>query len=255
MTDPIVDADLNAYVDDQLDVSRRIQVEAYLSEHPTVAAQVMADLRVKDELRLALAGADSAPRPGTREAARRLEGALARRRVYALFQRAAVVTLFIGAGWFAHERIGPLGATKVAASTQAPAYVSEAIAAHETAQLRQTADWQKPSREFDAAALRAATAITLPELPKGWRVVDAQIFPSANGPSVEVALAAGEGRMLSLFAERPGNFAVEPVQETHTAEARAAYWQIGDVAYALVADKSEAASLEATARKLAETLY
>jgi hypothetical protein len=61
--------------------------------------------------------------------------------------------------------------------------------------------------------------------------------------------------MLSLFAERPGNFAVEPVQETHTAEARAAYWQIGDVAYALVADKSDAGSLEATARKLAETLY
>ena len=110
MTDPIVDADLNAYVDDQLDVSRRIQVEAYLSENPAVAAQVMADLRVKDELRLALAGADSAPRPGTREAARRLEGALARRRVYAFFQRAAVVTLFIGAGWFAHEQIGPLGA-------------------------------------------------------------------------------------------------------------------------------------------------
>lgn len=45
IVDPILASDLDAYVDDQLDVSRRIEVEAYLSEHPESAAQVMADLR------------------------------------------------------------------------------------------------------------------------------------------------------------------------------------------------------------------
>ena len=33
--DPVVDADLDAYVDDQLDAARRIEVEAYLSPAPT----------------------------------------------------------------------------------------------------------------------------------------------------------------------------------------------------------------------------
>ena len=35
--DPVIEADLHAYVDDQLDVGRRIEVEAYLSERPEVA--------------------------------------------------------------------------------------------------------------------------------------------------------------------------------------------------------------------------
>ncbi|TIS73699.1 MAG: anti-sigma factor, partial [Mesorhizobium sp.] len=31
IVDPVTDADLDAYVDDQLDVARRIEVEAFLS--------------------------------------------------------------------------------------------------------------------------------------------------------------------------------------------------------------------------------
>ncbi|PLU24301.1 Fis family transcriptional regulator, partial [Sinorhizobium medicae] len=63
--DPILEADLDAYVDDQLDVARRIEVEAYLSAHPNVAARVMSDLRTRDELRLALAVSRGMARPAT----------------------------------------------------------------------------------------------------------------------------------------------------------------------------------------------
>ncbi|MGO4839214.1 anti-sigma factor, partial [Rhizobiaceae sp. 2RAB30] len=78
--DPVTDADLDAYVDDQLDVGRRIDVEAFLSVRPETAARVMADLRTRDELRVALAGVRGMPRPATAEAARRLERGLSRRR-------------------------------------------------------------------------------------------------------------------------------------------------------------------------------
>ena len=37
MSDPITEADLLAYVDDQLDVPRRIEVEDYLAHHPAAA--------------------------------------------------------------------------------------------------------------------------------------------------------------------------------------------------------------------------
>ena len=42
---PVTDTDLDAYVDDQLDVTRRIEVEAFLSTRPETAARVMSDLR------------------------------------------------------------------------------------------------------------------------------------------------------------------------------------------------------------------
>ena len=50
MTDPITETDLHAFVDDQLEVTRRIEVEDYLAGHPEVAARVMADLRTRDAL-------------------------------------------------------------------------------------------------------------------------------------------------------------------------------------------------------------
>ena len=46
MTSPsvtITECDLQAYVDDQLDLSRRFVVETHLSRHPDQAAQVMAE--------------------------------------------------------------------------------------------------------------------------------------------------------------------------------------------------------------------
>ena len=81
MIDPVTEADFDAYVDDQLDVARRIEIEAYLSTRPAVAARVMSDLRTRDELRLALAGPKGMTRQGTSDAARRLERGLARGRV------------------------------------------------------------------------------------------------------------------------------------------------------------------------------
>ena len=44
MTAPIGDADLQAYLDDQLDTGGRIEVERWLQDHPEAAAEVMAAL-------------------------------------------------------------------------------------------------------------------------------------------------------------------------------------------------------------------
>ncbi len=72
-TDPITEADLQGYLEDQLSVPRRIEVEAYLSNHPDDAARIMADLRSRDELRLAFADEPRVEHIETIKAARRLE--------------------------------------------------------------------------------------------------------------------------------------------------------------------------------------
>ncbi|WP_288584307.1 zf-HC2 domain-containing protein, partial [uncultured Methylobacterium sp.] len=113
--DPITEADLNAYIDGQLDLGRRIEVEEHLSARPEVAARVMADLHTRDALCAAFGSArDGAVRAGpTPErlaaAARRLDRSLTWRRVGARLQRAAVIAMLVGTGWLLHNETGDFG--------------------------------------------------------------------------------------------------------------------------------------------------
>ncbi len=257
--DPVSDDDLQAYVDDELTVARRIDVEAYLSAHPAEASRVMADLRIRDELRLALADSPrsvlNAPaRLATADAARRLEGALSRERWMRRLRLAASVALLIGAGWLAHAQFGPLGVSRVVASDLAPAYLDDAVRAHRTSQLRADMNSQPVQASYDAAEIRAATAIVMPSLPDDWKVADVQIFPSAFGPSVEMALKTKDFGAVSLFAVRPGSFDVVPATTVPREDLNAAYWQVGEVAYALVA-QGTTRELDRAAAALARSLY
>jgi len=254
--DDVSDLDLSAYVDDELAVGRRIEVEAYLSRHPSVAARVMADLRTRDELRLALAAEPSWASTATAEVARRLERALARDRLLERVRRVAALVVFVAAGWVAHAEFGALSVGAVVASPPPPGFVGDALMAHETARLRAGMDSQPGVPGYDPEEIRAATAVTVPALPDAWRVVDTQVFPSTYGPSVEMAIEAGELGRLSLFAVRPGAFDVRPVAVTAGKAANAAHWQIGEVAYALVGDgDGDDEALRRAADRLARSLY
>lgn len=254
LRDPITDADLDAYVDEQLDVSRRIEVEAHLSTRPETAARVMADLRNRDELRLALAEPVAGTRSATTEAARRLERGLVRDRVAGVTRRAASIAALVGIGWLAHASVEPMAVTPVVASTPPPAYVKEAVRAHRTSLVRAAMPSQPEVPGYDPEDLRAGTAIVMPTLPSGWLVTDVQVYPSRFGPSVEMAIRAESLGTLSLFAVRPGTFDVVPTTVVALPDATAAYFQIGDVAYALVAG-ADASDLEQSAESLAGTLY
>ncbi|MEI9413033.1 anti-sigma factor [Mesorhizobium salmacidum] len=254
LVDPVTDADLDAYVDDQLDVARRIEVEAFLSARPEAAARVMSDLRTRDELRVALAGSKGMARPATADAARRLERGLGRGRIFGVLQRAAAVTAFVAAGWLANGIVGPMSVTKVVASPQPPAYVDEAVQAHRTTLLRENMPSQAEAPNYNAGEIRAATAIVMPSLPKDWKVRDVQIYPSRFGPSVEIAVETKEMGLVSLFAIRPGTFDVVKPTVAPSGDISSAYFQIGDVAYAVVA-KSGVHDLDRTAETLARTLY
>lgn len=251
--DPVTDADIHAYVDDQLDTSRRIDVEAHLAARPDEAARVMSDLRLRDELRVALSGPSSADRMHTTEAARHLQRGLRFGRIALMFQRAAAIAVFIGAGWLAHEAVGPLGVTQSVASVPPPAYVEEAVRAHGTGLLRATMASQPEASSYDAAEILAATAIAMPRLPDDWAVTDVQVYPSRFGPSVEVEFRSEDIGTASLFAVRPGSFDVVKPRRADLDAASAVYFQIGDVAYALVGAK--AAELDEAAERLAGSLY
>ena len=252
--DPILQSDLDAYLDHQLDAVQCAAVEAHLAQNPAAAAKMMADLGLRRELKLAFPEFPSVGRPETREAARRLEGALSQRRWLAGLQKVAAVGLLLTTGWIAHIAIGPFSATEVNASVPPPAYVEEAVRAHQTTVLRQTMPSQPEVSAYDPEDIRSATAIVMPQLPADWSVVDTQVFPSDFGPSVELAIETRAGSKISLYAVRPGFFAVEQVTDLAREGTEAAYWQIGEVAYALVSS-TQNSNLADKARLLAKILY
>lgn len=251
--DPVTEADLDAYVDDQLDAARRIEVEAYLARRPHDAARVMADLRTRDELRLALAIPPAGGR-ATTHAARKLERGLTRNRILSHLQRAAAVAIFVAAGWSANKVLGPMSVTEVVASTPPPAYVEDAIRAHGTTVLRASMASQRETPDYDAEEIRAMTAIVMPKLPDEWRIKDVQVFPSRFGPSVELAAETRDLGFVSLFAVRPGTFDVVAPRLAPGSETSAAFFQVGEVAYAVVG-RGDSRKLDRVAERLAKTLY
>jgi anti-sigma factor RsiW len=107
---------------------------------------------------------------------------------------------------------------------------------------------------YDPAEIRAATAIVMPSLPQSWDVVDVQVFPSTFGPSVEMVIRTEAFGSASLFAVRPGRFDVVPVTIVQKDKFKVAYWQVGEVAYAVVA-KADSRDLDKGAAELAASLY
>lgn len=249
--DTITDGDLDAYIDNQLDATGRLRVETWLARNPDAAARVMADLGMRTTLKLAMTSDVVAGRPETREAARRLSSGFANARVWNALQKVAAVGLMVSVGWIAHSAVGP---SEVNASAHPPAFVEHAIRAHQTSVVRAGMPSQPEVQTYDRDDIRAATAIVMPELPKGWNVVDVQVFPSEFGPSVEMSVKTDAGTVISLFAGRPGRFAVEPVKDLNLSNAEAAWWQVGEVAYAVVSS-TPGIGLSDEAELLKNSLY
>jgi len=247
MSDPVTEADLLAYVDDQLDPARRIEVEDHLAGAPEAAARVMADLKDRDALRLAFA--DEGPRPPDTvlAAAGRLERSLGWRELGRRLRRIAAVAALVGIGWFAHAP-GELGIADSLAAPKPPAFVEDALRSHETAVLRARMASQHQERAYDPAEILTATGIRLPDLPDDWRVLDTQVFPSREGDSIELAIDAGPLGRLSLFAAQVPGFDVIAPSLARRQGLRAAYWQTGPLAYALIGTGSGRAMRQAAAR-------
>jgi anti-sigma factor RsiW len=252
MSDPITEADLLAYVDDQLDPARRIEVEEHLARDPEAAARVMGDLKDRDILRLLHAVPLARPPEAMIGAAVRLERALTWQQFSLKLRRIAAVVTLIGVGWFAHGQVG-LGITDSEASPKPPAFVEDALHSHETGLLRARMVSQPEVEAYDPAEILVETGIRLPPLAEDWQVRDAQIFPSRHGHSVELVIDAGDLGRISLFAAQAPAFDVITPTLARFERVKAVYWQTGPLAYALTGNGSDKA-IERAALRLSRKL-
>ncbi|WP_255032238.1 anti-sigma factor family protein [Bordetella genomosp. 1] len=240
---PITDLDLDAYVDDQLDPLRRIEVEEFLSHNPEQAMRVMADLQVRDALRCTLPPPADTPMRCERTALDLQQG-LDRLAWVERLRYIAVAAVLLAIGWAGHMAYGAWHPDmRMAVAQNVPTFVEDALIAHRTAQMRASMASQPRVTHLDADEILRATGIRLPALPRDWRVRDVQVFPSRSGPGVEVALEAGGLGVLSIFAGRAtdGEADQAPVvsRVTEAGVAGVAYWQQGRWAYAVTTDQPQ----------------
>jgi anti-sigma factor RsiW len=220
--------DLTALLDGALTEEERRAAQLRLARRPEAAAQAMADLAVASALREAHPLPD--PPAGARGPARRLQGALrapSRRRRIA--QAAAVAAVFLG-GWLA-------GTAKVGvwdgAPHLAPGFVDEAVMSHRTALVRAKMASQPEITTLDAREINHATQIALPAIPRDWRVTDAQVYPSDEGPSVGLAFRSPQGPV-SLFGFHTHDQATIPPTTVRRGGDYVTYWRTRDMAFALI---------------------
>jgi len=235
--------DLASYVDDQLDPWQRVAVEEWLASHPADASSVMADLRLRNELRLAF---PPSARPDDARLARRYLRAMRQHRIRRIGSIVSLVASIVLAAGIA---VGPLGLHESLAASPPPPFVQGALSARDASVLRLAMMSAPEALHVDPQELLAMTGIVIPNVPSTWIVRDVQIFPSPAGPGVEMVFDTPLHGRLSMFS-------VRSLEETDVwgtyqrGDLALAWFRRADVIYTLSGLVPKAA-LEATTRDMA----
>lgn len=192
---------LMAYVDGQLDPTRRQEVEAFLAFNPDAAAEVALLQRQSDAIRTLYAPAGAEPVP-TRLALDRLVRAENRRRSQFWTQAAAAVVLVglgLGSGWL------------LRANTDTPAIadrlIADAVSAHTVYVLekRHAVEVAGNEQEHLSSWLsnRLQTNLAMPDLTaSGLTFLGGRLLPAADVPGGKAAQLMYEdtnGERLTLY--------------------------------------------------------
>ncbi|UZW55213.1 class I SAM-dependent methyltransferase [Sphingobium sp. JS3065] len=150
------------------------------------------------------------------------------RRVGRHLVRAAGMAALIATGWIARGEVG-----EFPPAAQASPFLDEAAASHRTGLLRQSMASQVESATLNPVEIQRSTGIVLPPLPAKWRIHDVQLYPTSDSPAIAVSITTPEGEQLSFFADRAETPAEARPLIARRADDVIAYWEAGDMAYAL----------------------
>lgn len=227
--EPVTEAEIQAYLDGELDLHRRLAVESHLAGNPEAAHVFMEDLRLKTSLRLLATDIEDAP-PTMLAAAARLSARLGETPARS-FRNLWGGRVMQGLAAAALLMIVVLPGRDVQASP--PEYIGDAVQAYRTGLLREAMVSQVETPVFDAGEVQRNTKIRMPRLPAKWVVTDAQIFPSKEGPALQLMVRTPNAKKLSIFAVRAQSDAPAAPTAVRHEGASVAYWREGDMSYAI----------------------
>ncbi|SDH50654.1 anti-sigma factor family protein [Pseudomonas panipatensis] len=228
--------DLHAYVDDQLDASRRQWIETWLANHPEDARRVEGWKRDAQQLRAALA-VGALPAPAAALDPARIRQRLRSRRLSRLAVAASLLlALGIGGlgGWQAREMNLAGGEAPMRDAVQAyRLFATDGSGMRLDTGAGENLDvWL--GRYLEHASLPA----DLGRL--GLRAVGARLLATEEGAAALLVYQDPQGRRLSVFIRPPGaTHRKLPRGERHDGELLTRYWSQGDYNYALVARRDD----------------
>lgn len=241
----ISEADLQAFVDGELDADRVAEIEQYLAAHPQLAERVSDYIEQSRAIRDAVTRDAWTPTVLTMMLVERLARRLRWLRLRSYLGGGALAAAAVAVGWFGHSMaINPGG--ELAPSH--PAFVEEAAEAHATVEalalaLNEATDLTA-SQAADILHSIAGEQVSLDAIADQWPITGALVVPWDDGTAVELIHITPQGEVVSLFVavpDHPGD--VRPTS-TRMDTVNMAYWQSNRIAFALSGDLPERELLE-----------
>lgn len=222
----ITDADLTDYVSGRMSRRRRAEVEGYLACNPDLAARIMGAMHKQG---------DATP-------------TVRAKRSPMLAVVAAITGVFIAATAWSTETLERWGTPLTA-----PEFVEDALMSQRASLVRVDMKSQFENPDFDASEIGKVLKMNLPAFPPAWRIIDAQVYPSEEGPSVSLVVNDdGDAHPIYLFAVRANTIASKRPTMTRENGEYVAYWEMNGTAYALSGGRTRG-EIEAGAALLAGT--
>lgn len=213
---PIGEDDLQALVDDRLAPERRRMVEAWLVDHPDVAARVQAQRADRDALRDRLAAKVNEPIPARLRVATLKAGRRARLSRTVLSAAAALAIFVAGAVGDRlvvvfgsspqrppREVVAPRDAT-LATPARADTLAGVAEVAHRTFVVEVAhpveVDASREAHLVQWLSKRLGRPLAAPDLaPFGWRLMGGRLLTAGTGPAAQLMYEDGAGERLTVW--------------------------------------------------------
>jgi anti-sigma factor RsiW len=235
--DEIGEDELQGFVDGRLREARNAAILAYLARHPGQMERILAYAAQRSDLRNRLQEIElPADDPDTLRLQRELAGRLSKPPYRRWIGWAAMVTLLLGAGWWAHalsERY-----------LESPALLAKAAQAHGVF-------GEDPLRPVELAASaqaemaawfsrRLGEQVEIPSLGRlGFTLVGGRLLAGVEGPVAQLLYENGVGERMTLcVAAEPAENGSE-IRLLEVDGLTAGYWDEGDLAYALAGGTTE----------------
>lgn len=198
MSEPVTDADLQAYADGKLSEERRGAVAAWLAAHPEDAERIESYQRIADELRSTYDDVLSEPVP------ERLRRALQRSRTRGLARVAGWVLLGVALGVVAGWQLHATQPAPVANADGAATMARRAAAAHATyaPEVRHPVEVGADQEAHLTKWLskRLGTQLRPPNLEGvGYNLVGGRLLPGDNGPVAHFMYQCSRGTRVTLY--------------------------------------------------------
>ncbi len=228
-----IDLDIAAFVSGQLDASGRYAVTEYLAAHPERAAEVMADLRLTEGLRLALGTVESAAPAQLAAAADRLRRGLGQRHLLRRVLPFAAAACMFALGWSAQSLL--TRGVDLTLARENRSLIEAALDAQDAVALRMSLAQEIGPLSRDAQEISDRLGIALPHLPATWRIAAAQVVSTPERPGVALVIDTPDMGQIMLFSVIRTLDGPDAPPDGLTLDGRTlAYFEIGRAAYVLV---------------------